>query len=127
MNLPEFSCPVYTIDDDSYTWQRYQYATTSRPKASMSPGAIICPQYPNADPDVQKAIQYAAANGLGVAVRTGGHAYAGTSSTASNNIQLDLSSAYNEWSYDATTGLLRLGISYTLMEFNTKLKEAGLF
>jgi len=126
MALPDFSCPVYTIGDPSYWKFVYQYATTSNPAAKMSPAAIICPQHPNADPDVKKAILYAAANGLGVAVRTGGHAYSGTSSTTSNNIQLDLSGAYNEWNYDAQTGLLRLGISYSLLEFNTKLKEAGL-
>jgi hypothetical protein len=127
MALPEFSCPVYTMDDLSYWRFRYQYATTSYPTANMSPGAIICPQHPNADPDAQKAIQYAAANGIGVAVRTGGHAYSGTSSTTSNNIQLDLSNAYNDWTYDATTGLLRVGLSYSLLELNAKLKESGLF
>ncbi|PMX74177.1 FAD-binding protein, partial [Pseudomonas sp. GW456-12-1-14-LB2] len=62
-----------------------------------------------------------------IAVRTGGHAYSGTSSTSSNNIQLDLSGAYNDWDYDAQTGLLRLGISYSLLEFNTRLRQAGLF
>jgi FAD binding domain len=127
MALPDFSCPVYAMGDPSYWKFVYQYATTSNPAANMSPAAIICPQHPNADPDVKKAILYAAANALGVAVRTGGHAYSGTSSTTSNNIQLDLSGAYNEWDYDAQTGLLRLGISYSLLEFNTKLKEAGLF
>ena len=115
------------MGDPSYWKFVYQYATTSNPAANMSPAAIICPQHPNADADVKKAILYAAANGIGVAVRTGGHAYSGTSSTTSNNIQLDLSGAYNEWDYDAQTGLLRLGISYSLLEFNTKLKQAGLF
>jgi hypothetical protein len=127
MALPAFSCPVYPIGDPFYWKFVYQYATTSNPAANMSPAAIICPQHPDADPDVKKAILYAAANGIGVAVRTGGHAYSGTSSTTSNNIQLDLSGAYNEWDYDAQTGLLRLGISYSLLEFNTKLKQAGLF
>src|SRR5690348_17492667 len=93
----------------------------------MSPGVIICPQHPNADDDIKLAIKYAAANNIAIAVRTGGHAYSGTSSTDSNNIQLDLSNAYKDWEYDATTGLLRVGVSHTLLEFNTKLKEAGLF
>ncbi|WP_156435775.1 FAD-binding oxidoreductase [Bradyrhizobium lablabi] len=127
MALPDFSCPVYRMGDPSYWKFVYQYATTSNPAANMSPAAIICPQHPNADPDVKKAILYAAANGIGVAVRTGGHAYSGTSSTTSNNIQLDLSEAYSEWEYDTQTGLLRLGISYSLLEFNNKLREAGLF
>jgi len=115
------------MGDLSYWWYVYQYATTSNPAANMSPAAIICPQHPNADTDVKRAIQYAAANGIGIAVRTGGHAYSGTSSTSSNNIQLDLSGAYNDWDYDAQTGLLRLGISYSLLEFNTRLRQAGLF
>ncbi|HEX5807838.1 MAG TPA: FAD-binding oxidoreductase [Anaerolineales bacterium] len=127
MKFPIFSCPVYKLGDNQYEYKRYQYATTSQPTASMSPAAIIYPQHPNADPDVERAITYARENNLGIAVRTGGHAYSGTSSTNTNNIQLDLSEAYNDWDYNAETGLLRVGISYSLLEFNTKLKEAGLF
>jgi FAD binding domain-containing protein len=122
MALPKFSCPVYMMDDLDYWKYRYQYATTSNPTAAMSPWAIICPQHPNADADVKLAIKYAADNNIGIAVRTGGHAYSGTSSTDSNNIQLDLSNAYNDWNYDEKTGLLRVGVSYSLLEFNTKLK-----
>lgn len=125
--LPKFSCPVHTADDWCYWRYRYQYATTSNLTANMSPGAIIYPQHPNADDDVRRAIKYAADNHCAIAVRTGGHAYSGTSSTDSNNIQLDLSNAYKDWSYDAQSGLLRLGVSFSLLEFNTKLKEAGLF
>ena len=125
--LPNFSCPVYKIGDDQYEDKRYQYATTSRPQAKMSPAAIIYPQHPNADSDVERAITYARENNLGIAVRTGGHAYSGTSSTNSNNIQLDLSQAYYEWDYNPDTGLLQVGVSYSLLEFNTKLREAGLF
>lgn len=127
MEFPIFSCPVHKPDDPDYERYRYQYATTSRPEASMSPAAIIYPQHPDADPDVLKAIRYAAANNLAIAVRTGGHAYSGTSSTDSHNIQLDLSEAYNDWDYSPETGLLRVGVSHSLLEFNTKLKEAGLF
>jgi len=127
MKFPNFSCPVYKPGDTNYEDKRYQYATTSQPSANMSPAAIICPKYPNADPDVEQAIRYAAANNIAIAVRTGGHAYSGTSSTTSNNIQLDLSEAYNDWDYDAETGLLRVGISHSLQELNTKLREKGLF
>ena len=127
MEFPEFSCPVHKLGDKDYEYYRYQYATTSNHKANMSPAAIIYPQHPNADVDVLTAIRYAAANNLAIAVRTGGHAYSGTSSTTSNNIQLDLSGAYNDWDYNAETGLLQIGISYSLLEFNTKLKEVGLF
>lgn len=127
MKFPDFSCPVYKLGDTDYQEHRYQYATTSQHRDQMSPAAIIYPQYPNADPDVLKAIRFAAANNIAIAVRTGGHAYSGTSSTTSNNIQLDLSEAYNDWEYDAETGLLRVGISYSLKELNVKLGEKGLF
>ncbi len=127
MQFPDFSCPVYKLGDTNYEDRRYQYATTSQPRANMSPAAIICPKHPNADPDVEKAIRYAVANNIAIAVRTGGHAYSGTSSTTSNNIQLDLSEAYNDWDYDAETGLLRVGVSHSLQELSTKLREKGLF
>ena len=127
MEFPHFSCPVYKLGDRDYENRRYQYATTSQRRERMSPAAIIYPQYPNADADVLKAIRYAAANKLAIAVRTGGHAYSGTSSTTCDNIQLDLSEAYQDWNYNAETGLLQVGISHSLLEFNTKLKDLGLF
>lgn len=127
MTFPNFSCPVYKLGDKDYEFFRYQYATTSQPRENMSPAVIIRPQYPNADPDVLTAIRYAGANKLAIAVRTGGHAYSGTSSTGHKNIQLDLSEAYNEWDYNPENGLLRVGISHSLLEFNTKLRDAGLF
>jgi hypothetical protein len=127
MALPDFSCPVHTRGDHLYWTYAYQYATTSYPGGSLSPAAIIYPQHPNADADVKTAIRYAADNGIGVAVRTGGHAYSGTSSTSGGNIQLDLSQAYNDWNYNAQTGLLTLGISYSLLEFNCALAKLCLF
>lgn len=124
--LPNFSCPVYTIGGWCYWKHRYQYATTSEAAAAMSPGVIICPQHPTADEDVKKAIKYAACKNIAIAIRTGGHAYSGTSSTNSNNIQLDLSNAYKDWDYSAAEGTLRVGVSYSLLEFNTKLAEQQL-
>lgn len=126
--LPKFSCPVHTIGDRCYWRYRYQYATTSNPAAIMSPYAIIYPQHDkDPDADVKLAIKYAADNHCAIAIRTGGHAYSGTSSTDRNNIQIDLSDAYRDWTYDASAGTLRVGVSYSLLDFNTKLHEAGLF
>lgn len=128
MKLPYFHCPVHKFGDEDYEFKRYQYATTSQPRKWMSPAAIIYPKHPEADRDVETAIRFARENNLGIAVRTGGHAYSGTSSTSDKNIQLDLSEAYTDWGdYDTETGLLRVGISHSLLEFNTKLKDKGLF
>ena len=125
INFPDFSCPVYKPGDFDYDGYCYQYATTSEPMP-MSPAAIICPQYPNADSDVKKAIQYAYNNNVSIAVRTGGHAYSGTSSTSAPNMQLDLSKAYNDWE-DNGDGTFTMGISFSLAEFNTKLRASGHF
>lgn len=128
MEFPHFSGHVYKSGDTDYELKRYQYATTSQPAGSMSPAAIIYPQHDkNPDSDVEKAIHYAREHDLGIAVRTGGHAYSGTSSTSGRNIQLDLSEAYFTWEYDEMNGRLRVGVSHSLFEFNTRLKKAGLF
>ncbi len=126
MELPKFHGSVYKLGDKDYEDMRYQYATTSQPREKMSPAAIIYPEHPHADEDIQKAIRYAAANNLAIAVRTGGHAYSGTSSTNSNNIQIDMSKAYFDWE-PLPDGLLRIGVSHSLLEFNTLLKKDGLF
>ena len=102
-----FSCPVAVMGESKdYNRSQYQYATTSRPPAEMSPGAIIYPQGKTADGEpqdaeclenIKRAFAYTAQHGKCVAVRTGGHAYNGTSSCASDNIQLDMSEAFLNW------------------------------
>jgi hypothetical protein len=93
----------------------------------MNPGAIIRPAHPKADADVKTAIAYAAKKGIAVAVRTGGHQYHGASSTSEKNIQLDLSEAYKRFDYNSVTGLVHMGISYSLGVLNKMLGEKGLF
>jgi FAD/FMN-containing dehydrogenase len=87
--LPTFKGQVYRRDgSEEYAAHAYQYATTSRPADEMCPAVIV---YVADDDDITSAIQYARANNLGIAVRSGGHQYIGSSSTNGNNIQLDLS------------------------------------
>ncbi|KAF9923363.1 hypothetical protein BGZ67_009865, partial [Mortierella alpina] len=68
------------------------------------------------------AVQYARANSLAVAVRTGGHQYSGASSTFGENIQLDLSNTYTNviWENQDHT-LVTVGISHSLGAFNAIL------
>ncbi|MCB9533085.1 MAG: FAD-binding oxidoreductase [Myxococcales bacterium] len=120
--LPSLRCPVVRADaGDAYERARYQYATTSRDPSLMSPGAVIYPQPGSADADIAAVLRHAAATGRAVAVRTGGHCYTGTSSTSRDNLQLDMSRAYTEWDYDEATGLVRCGVSRTLLDFKTRL------
>ncbi|BCE03531.1 FAD-binding oxidoreductase [Marinicellulosiphila megalodicopiae] len=127
--LPTFNCSVYTKDSSEYQQYAYQYASTSHPIKDMSPGAIITPSGTDLeiDADIKQAIKYARDNNLAIAVRTGGNQYSGLSSTASNNIQIDISQTFRDWEYTEKTGILKVGVSYTLLEFNKKLEEMGLF
>lgn len=64
---------------------------------------------------------------ISIAVRTGGHQYSGFSSTSKNNIQLDLSEAFKCFNYDIKNNLLKVGVSYSLLDFDKKMEKYGLF
>ena len=55
----------------------------------------------------------------------------GASSTAGNNIMIDLSDTFQnpetDFQYDEDRNLLRAGISFALLEFYSLLMELGLF
>ena len=95
----------------------YQYATSSHD--GLNPAAII---YPKNVKDIIKAVNYARENNIGIAVVTGGHHYTGQSSTSGKNIQLDLSDTFSndavDFIYFEQNNLLRVGVSYSLLEFN---------
>ena len=124
IELSDFRCPVVTpLDGRAYRLAQYQYATTSQPEGAMAPGLIVRPEPPHAHEDIARALRYARERGIAVAVRTGGHCYAGTSSTTHENLQLDLSHAFPEWEHDRERGLIRCGVSRTLLDFKTRLAE----
>ncbi|KAG0288419.1 hypothetical protein BGZ97_006825 [Linnemannia gamsii] len=117
--LPSFT-EIYERGAPHYTEHCYQYASSSYPLGLIQPKCII---YPKNDDEVIKAIQYAEANKLAVAIRTGGHQYSGASSTYGNNIQLDLSKTYHDFRWQNTDHtLVTVGISYSLFEFHNELK-----
>ncbi|MFZ4720597.1 MAG: FAD-binding oxidoreductase [Ilumatobacteraceae bacterium] len=87
--LPTFKGRCFERDVTAgYREHAYQYATTSRPAAEMSPALVV---FVADDDDIVKAIEYARAHKIGVAVRSGGHQYIGSSSAGGDNIQIDLS------------------------------------
>lgn len=121
---PKFSCPTYQpTDGAAYRRAQYQYATTSEPETRMSPGLIIRPIPGDAHANIALALRYARDAGCKVAVRTGGHAYTGSSSTTPDNIQIDMSQAYPEWFYDGDAGTIRCGVSRTLLDFKRRLAQ----
>src|SRR3954468_3437520 len=86
--LPSFTGKFYVRGGPEYAEHAYQYATTSQPADVMSPALIV---FAADDKDIVHAIKHARANNLGIAVRSGGHQYIGSSSTGGDNIHIDLS------------------------------------
>ena len=128
--LPKFSkdCRVYNRNDsEEYMAHAYQYSTSSHQKDDMRPAAIIYPE--NVD-DIITAVKWASERNVGIAVRTGGHQYSGASSTSGENIQLDMSDTFettDDFWYDKEENLARVGISFSLLQMNERLREHGVF
>ncbi|KAG0251566.1 hypothetical protein BG011_007522 [Mortierella polycephala] len=112
--------------DEAYDGTIYQYAFSSyKEEGYIQPRSVI---YPTDDSDVFKAIEYATDNKIGIAIRTGGHSYCGSSSTNGDNIQLDLSRTYTDFTWDNDDHTqVTLGISITLSRFQSKLRQKKRF
>ncbi|KAF3932535.1 hypothetical protein ABW20_dc0102295 [Dactylellina cionopaga] len=113
-----------------YEARKYQYATTSYGvEHHMAPGLIV---YPTSKDDIVKTLKYAKAQGIAVAIRTGGHQYSGASSTAAPNIQIDLKTTFQGledrsiFDSDGHT-LVRTSVSWGLGEFNDYLGQHHVF
>ncbi|KAF9939995.1 hypothetical protein BGZ67_008538 [Mortierella alpina] len=116
--LPNFT-KIFRRGEPHYAEHCYQYASSSYTHGIIQPKYII---YPTGDDEVIKAIQYAKANHLAIAVRTGGHQYSGASSTYGDNIQLALSRTYVDFAWENTDlTLVTVGVSYSLRIFHEKL------
>ncbi|KAG0027213.1 hypothetical protein BGZ82_009104 [Podila clonocystis] len=116
--LPNFT-KIFKRGGRHYDEHCYQYASSSHTHGIIQPKYII---YPTGDDEVIKAIQYAKANNLAVAVRTGGHQYSGASSTYGDNIQLALSRTYVDFQWDnPDCTQVTVGVSYSLRVFHEKL------
>src|SRR3954466_3980711 len=121
--LPKFTGPVFARGSAGYAEHAYQYATTSQPEGTMAPAAII---YVADDADIKLAITYARENNIGIAGRSGGHQYIGSSSTDGNNIQIDLSGRaadrktylYCQHTIDEDKGTITLGAGLNVDDVN---------
>ena len=79
---------------------------------------------PTSPADVQKAMEFAAANHLKVAPRSGGHSYIGAS-TANGTMVLDLRQLPGGVNYDAGTGLVTVTPATSLYAMHQALAAAG--
>lgn len=110
----------------------YQYATsTHEVDHDMHPALIV---QPSGDDDIIAAIKYAKAQGVAVAIKSGGHQYSGASSTSGENILIDLKSTYKTEGKDLKVldqstdkSFVYVSVSWSLGEFNGFLAKNGLF
>jgi FAD binding domain len=114
----------FIIGDDEYVSKRLQYATTSFEEPEVSPRIIL---YPAGDEDIQKAMGLCRELGMAIAVRTGGHQYCGYSSTGPVNMQIDLSTTFTQYEYDADSNVLTCGVSHPLGDWAEKNNENGIY
>ena len=112
------------IGDADYPQKRHQYATTSFSEEDVSPRIIL---YPRGEEDIQKAIGLCQELSMALAVRTGGHQYCGYSSTSPVNMQIDLGKTFPLYDYDATTNVLRCGVSHSLGSWARKNQKNGIY
>lgn len=132
--LPTFKGKVFVRDgSEAYRIHAYQYATTSEADGTMAPAAIV---YVADDDDIRAAIAHAKAANIGLAVRSGGHQYLGASSTAGDNIQIDLSGReapdpatypYKQSAFDPVEGSLTLGAALDVDEVSALSIAHGVF
>ena len=131
-DFPHFKGKVFRRNDINYEVHRYQYATTSQPKDSMSPYAIV---YVADDEDIIKAIHYAKSKNIAIAVRSGGHSYTGCSSTRGENIQIDLGGGqkspdkpyfYESFVYHENLQTVTLGVGNKLGDVGKKCRKLGI-
>ncbi len=121
-----FGSKLFFRSDSNKTkyWENvYQYSYSSNADA-MKPFAIL---YPKDEATLIAAIKLAASEKCHLSIRSGGHQYSGASSTAGDNIQIDVSELYDECSIDSSTGLVRVGVGRTLDELNLWLGNKSLF
>jgi FAD/FMN-containing dehydrogenase len=128
---PKFKGEVFIRSDgpsdSAYNLRAYQYATSSNP-GKGGPDMIVYAKNEPTHSDIRAAIQYAKANNISVAVRSGGHQYLGFSSTTGRNIQLDMSE-YNQSDFnsDKKQPTLTLGVAWRIKEINELCKKLKVF
>ena len=127
-NITGVQIAAGTPDYDRF---KYQYATSSyEGENRMSPALLI---QPSSKEDIAVALQYAKAQKIAVAIRTGGHQYSGASSTEAPNIQLDLRSSFqgpdDKRLFDGPDGktYVRTSVSWSLGAFNAWMGENHIF
>jgi FAD/FMN-containing dehydrogenase len=97
--IPDFKGDTYTPSDLLYRWYANQYATSSYPKADMTPFMLA---YPRDEADIKAALIFARANQKVIVARSGGHQYCGMSSGGNATIVLAMD-AFDQFSKVSTT------------------------
>ncbi|KAJ9453564.1 6-hydroxy-D-nicotine oxidase [Diplonema papillatum] len=116
---------VVPTDAGIYETSVTQYATSSLPPGALHPSAVVFAQ---STEEVKKVVQYATTCQYRIAVRSGGHQYAGLSSCNSAEgkcIQLDVSQM-DSFAVDSV-GLITVGPGVSVDTLYTRLADVGMF
>jgi hypothetical protein len=100
---------------------------THNRRSRTLPGLIVKPQNRQ---EIGAVLEYAKLNGIGVAIRTGGHSYSGDSSCTAPNIQMDLSQTFkgrDDRTLRRAQRTLRTSVSWSLAEFAAYCEKNKIF
>ncbi|KAH7010903.1 uncharacterized protein B0I36DRAFT_324513 [Microdochium trichocladiopsis] len=121
----------FTPNTPAYARANNIYATSSYgEERDLKPKQIL---QPSSTEDIQVIVKNCAAQGVPIAIRTGGHQYSGASSTGSKGIQLDLKPTFRRPKIDLHLEradgkvYLRSSVSWMLTEMMNFLKDNGVF
>ena len=119
--IPGFKGEVYIPTDLTFEWHATQYATSSFPKAGMTPFMVA---YPLDEADLQAAIRFARAEHKRIVARSGGHQYTGKSSGDLSTIVLSMDE-FNQF-VDITGNIVEVGPAIRLSELADGFRQRGI-
>ena len=119
--IPDFKGDVYIPSDGQFKSHAKQYATSSFPKADMTPFMVA---YPLDEADIKAAIKFGRAQHKHIVARSGGHQYTGKSSGGDTTIVLSMD-AFNHFR-TISNNIVEVGPAVHLTELAILFKERGI-
>ncbi len=119
--IPDFNGDVYTPSDWGFSWHASQYATSSYPRADMTPFMLA---YPRDEADIKAAIIFAKTHNKHIVARSGGHQYSGLSSGGDATIVLSMD-AFNHFR-QISDHIIEVGPAVRLTQLASELRELGI-
>ncbi|MBA4191767.1 MAG: hypothetical protein C0467_27625 [Planctomycetaceae bacterium] len=116
--IPNFRGAVHTPSDLLFEFYSTQYATSSKPRAEMTPFMVA---YPRDEADIKAALVFAKSKGKRVVARSGGHQYSGMSSGGDGTIVLAMD-RFAQF-VEISENVFEVGPAYPLTKLAAKFKD----